>query len=96
MQCDYETKLVQSSSGDNSNVRQLRDRNQIKQTEFYGCSVSYLIEVLPENYSEAINSNDKRDWEAAMQDEIESLRENRTWILVEKPKAKKVLKSRWV
>lgn len=32
IQCDCETKPVQSSNGDNSNVRQLKDRNIIKQS----------------------------------------------------------------
>lgn len=52
--------------------------------------------MLPENYSEAINSNDKHNWKAAMHDEINSLLENKSWMLEEKPKAQKILKSRWV
>ena len=31
-----------------------------------------------------------------MQDEINSLNENRTWMLVEKPEDKKVMNSRWI
>lgn len=87
---------LQSSSDNNQENRQLRDRRQIKRTEFYGCPVTFLTQQLPSNYNEAIMSDEKENWQTAMQSEMNSLYENETWILVEKPENKKVINCRWV
>ena len=87
---------LQSSSGNNQNIKQLRDRRTIRPTDFYGCPITFLAEALPQNYNEALNSDDKESWIEAMQDEINSLHENKTWVLVEKPKNQKVINNRWV
>ena len=63
---------------------------------YYGCPITFIAEKLPSNYNEAITSKEKDSWQAAMQDEINSLYENKTWVLVEKPKNKKVINNRWV
>lgn len=81
---------------DDLDKRQLRDRSQIKPTDFYGCPITFIAEKLPSDYNEAIMSKEKNEWQAAMQDEMNSLYENKTWVLVEKPKDKKVINSRWV
>lgn len=47
-------------------------------------------------YQEAIRSNQKQEWIAAMNDEIYSLTKNRTWQLVVLPAGKKVIDNRWV
>lgn len=78
------------------NVRQLRDRSKIKRPDFYGYPATYLTETLPTNYSEAVNSKNKDAWISAMQDEFNSLLENKTWVLVEKPENKRVISNRWV
>lgn len=79
-----------------ANTRELRNRQTIKQTEFYGCPVTFLAESLPSNYKEAITSGDNLNWKGAMQDEIESLHKNGTWVLVDKQEEKKVIGNRWV
>ena len=80
---------------DNNNIRELRDRRKIQRTDFYGCPITYMAESLPANYKEAITSRDKEYWQDAMQDEINSLHENKTWILVENNN-QKVINGRWV
>ncbi|KAK2577906.1 hypothetical protein KPH14_000777 [Odynerus spinipes] len=80
----------------NSNVRQLRDRRTIRPTDFCGCPLTYFAEALPANYKEAIQSKESTNWKAAMNDEIKSLHENQTWVLVEKPYNQKVIDNRWV
>jgi hypothetical protein len=50
----------------------------------------------PEFFEEVIESEHKKKWLEAMQDEIKSLHENNTFELVELPKGKKVLKNKWV
>lgn len=50
----------------------------------------------PTSYREAIDSDDTADWKVAMQREIDALHKNNTWVLVERPTDRKVLKGKWV
>lgn len=50
----------------------------------------------PATFQEATNSKQKKQWVAAMNEEIESLLKNRTWSLVDLPSGKKVIDNRWV
>ena len=55
-----------------------------------------FTEVFPKCYKEAVNSCDSNEWKLAMQDEMQSLLEHGTWILVEKPENVKIIGSKWV
>lgn len=50
----------------------------------------------PYIFEEALNSNDCENWIKAMDKEIESLKENKTWELVEKQQEKKILDVKWI
>ena len=50
----------------------------------------------PQNYTQAIRSDNKVEWKKAMEDEYSSLIRNNTWELVEKPMNKKLLSCKWV
>ncbi|GKV11932.1 hypothetical protein SLEP1_g23145 [Rubroshorea leprosula] len=50
----------------------------------------------PETYYEAMESEKKKEWLMAMQEEMSSLQENGTYELVELPKDKKALNNKWV
>jgi hypothetical protein len=50
----------------------------------------------PRNYQEAMKAEDAKQWELAMQKELESIMKNDTWTLVPCPKDAKVVKSHWV
>lgn len=50
----------------------------------------------PQNYGDALASEDSREWTLAMNDEINSLAKNKTWLLMELPKGQKAIQSRWV
>lgn len=50
----------------------------------------------PKTYQQALESEEKVQWLAAMQDEMESLKKNQTWELVELPEDKSALGSKWV
>lgn len=54
----------------NESGRQLRDRSQLRHTDFYGCPITYLAVALPQNYNDAINSDEKVKWTEAMQDDL--------------------------
>lgn len=51
---------------------------------------------IPENYNEAIKASDKEQWEQAMNEEYDSLKKNKTWELVELPKDRRTIQSKWV
>lgn len=50
----------------------------------------------PLTYEEAILSPNAENWKKAMQSEFDSLMSNNTWDLVELPKGKKAINSKWV
>lgn len=57
---------------------------------------SFLIQEEPASYEEAICSNEKDNWKAAMDEEWQSLIENHTWELTELPQDRKAIGSKWV
>ena len=51
----------------------------------------------PKTYEEAVNSSKAKYWKQAMQGEVDSLENNKTWTFVDKkPQDKNVLPGRWV
>jgi hypothetical protein len=50
----------------------------------------------PATYVDAMQSSDREKWQVAMDDEMNSLLQNHTWELVEKPCDRAVIKNRWV
>lgn len=50
----------------------------------------------PFSVDQAMSRHDAVDWKNAMQDEISSLMENKTWSLVDLPSGRKAIKSKWV
>ena len=50
----------------------------------------------PTSYYEATHSKESLKWLSSMQDEIDQLENNKTWILVNRPKNRKVLKNLWI
>jgi len=58
--------------------------------------VTLTDEGEPECYLEGIESEEKKKWLDAMQDEMKSLYDNHTFDLVKLPKGKKALKNRWI
>lgn len=80
-----------------------RSNRQKKQTKFYQPEanptyiyVNYVNAMSPKNYNEAINSNDRNEWEKAMDHEIDCLYKNETWELVKKPENKKIIDLKWI
>lgn len=64
----------------------------VTQTIDYLC---FVVDV-PQSYEEAISSEHASDWKAAMQSEIDSLRENDTWTLEKVPDDQKPINGKWV
>ena len=49
-----------------------------------------------ESYQQPMSCDDKEKWQKTIEDEIESLQKNKTWVLVEKPKNKKFVDCKWI
>ena len=71
--------------------------------ERFGKSYSHAVQstltknfIEPENFENAINSEQKDKWLEAMKTEIESLNETQTWDLVPKEKGQNIIPGRWV
>jgi hypothetical protein len=50
----------------------------------------------PQSYAQAIESEDRKQWEQAMDREYKSILQNDVWELVKLPPGRKVVGSRWV
>lgn len=50
----------------------------------------------PTSFNEALESEDRQSWLTAMAEEIESLKRNNTWTLVDLPKNQKVVRCKWI
>ena len=75
--------------------RTLRDRGSIKTPDRYQANMASTIDE-PSSYSEALKSPIVNKWKEAMNEEIQSHKQNKTWTLVPKPNDAKILDSRWV
>ncbi|KAM2375350.1 hypothetical protein ACFXTH_044141 [Malus domestica] len=53
------------------------------------------VEILT-NFEEAVNSEELSKWNDAMDDEMLSIYENKTWELVKLPKGRKAIGCKWV
>lgn len=74
--------------------KKLRPRNQIKIPDFYGNPVEWVAISEPMTYEEAVSSKQSNMWLNVMREEMNSLQQNETWILVEKPKDNKIISNR--
>lgn len=104
---EYETTSQHSSEPEQEpeneqNGYNLRDRSAIHPPQRYDdfvlaavTEVENLIKE-PENYKEAINSSNKEKWLEAMLSEVNSLKENQTWDLINLPKGRRALPCKWV
>lgn len=65
-----------------------------------GKSTAFSAEVIlnnaPSTLEEALSSQDKEKWQKAINEELKSHKIHQTWEIVEKPKNKPVIDSRWV
>ena len=50
----------------------------------------------PRNFKEAITDHDYNKWTGAIQEEFNSLKDNKTWELVDRPSDQRVLQGKWI
>ncbi|KFD66793.1 LOW QUALITY PROTEIN: hypothetical protein M514_20937, partial [Trichuris suis] len=78
-------------------MRNLRDRAQLRKPVRFDDYVLLSVDAeVPKSYAEAMRAKESMHWKKAMEDEMQSLAENQTWVLTDLPADKKVLSCRWV
>lgn len=107
---DYVTPVQQQNERsaicdvDDRNVvdRRLRDRSTITATKrltYLASGEHFAMSATseePRTYEQAIQADDRKQWERAMDEEYDSLIKNRTWTLVKAPDDQRVIDNRWV
>lgn len=90
------------SNNEDKPVIETRSKRKIVPVSRYGNPVSHFIYInyidanVPDTFEEAMSSHDYKQWQVAMDSEINSLNKNNTWQIVERPKDKKVIDVKWV
>jgi len=59
-------------------------------------NLSVLLVEEPKSYQQAKASPQWSDWKKAMDDELQSLKENNVWDVIPKPKGRNIVASTWV
>ena len=70
------------------------DRDNVYDYVFYGAES--VASNVPKCFQEIKSRPDRAEWEKAIKDELDSLRENQTWVLVDRPKDKNIIDCKWV
>ena len=76
--------------------RVLHDRRNIKNPVRYEDYAMFADCDEPKSFWEAMKSPNSLQWQQAMDNEMSSLVENKTWQFVEKPEGRKIVDNRWV
>ncbi|POM80428.1 Integrase catalytic core protein [Phytophthora palmivora] len=72
----------------------IQEQEQRQQLLYTLLAIRYVSE--PTTYREALASSHASQWRKAAKSEYKSLMDNKTWVLVPRPKGRKILRSRWV
>lgn len=102
---DTSPNIVQQ--GNQSNFyftdRNLRDRSQLPRPNYkerdsmdFDSTLMVAESLEPNSFEEALKCENSKEWVAAMDDEMKSLDENKTWTLADLPKDRKVVSNRWI
>ena len=77
-------------------TREIRLPKRLEDYELNFAAFSTFLDEVPKNYNDIKTRKDKSLWEQAMQRELDSIKENDTWDIVDKPVDEPIIKSRWV
>ncbi|CAA7029216.1 unnamed protein product [Microthlaspi erraticum] len=104
-----ETRETTNTSLSNYQVARDRPRRlKVRHARYndYDCSEEEIAFALcmselmnieePRDYNEAKESREWLKWSSAADEEMDSLLKNKTWILVDKPKDRKIISDRWL
>lgn len=89
------------SQVEDGNTRPQRNRKKPSYLKDYHLTASVdfayaAVAMIPETYEQAISSPDSKHWKAAMDKEIETIKQNDTWDIKPLPDGRSETKGRWV
>ena len=89
------------SHGRQPEVRSLRDRSALRKPQWLNnfasvATTDVRVDDEPLTFSEAVSSNNCKNWKQAMQEEMQSLAENDVYELVDLPSGRRAVDNRWV
>ena len=70
--------------------------HDISKETFQPANALLLEPYIPINYNDAVSCPESEKWKAAIQDEYNSIIENKTWDIVPLPENRKAIKGKWV
>lgn len=95
-----------------SHSHRLRDRSKLKRPDYFIAGLAQPAptnsmhnnpnfnvgseEDEPITYKDVKNSRYRKQWETAMQEEMDSIRQHAVWVLVKPPRGRKILGCRWI
>ena len=101
----------QLTGKEEASTYKLRDRSTINRVDRYGIPVAFIADVDEVTYDEAMGliadiqyisfeeamqSSNAKEWREAVQEEIQALEANKTWILTTLPPGMRKLRTKWV
>jgi len=72
-----------------------RSKRQRKETSFEDDFYTYLVENDPISFIEATSAPDAKHWDKTFKTELDSIKKNNTWTLVDLPKGAKPIGCKW-
>ena len=89
---------VQEENEQDSEVRTSSRRNKGQKPDRFGDFVTYSsrVDFEPKTFKQAMNCFDANKWKKAMEEEIKSINQNKTWDLMMLPKNKRAIGCKWV
>ena len=77
-------------------TRQTRLPTKFNDYEMNPRAMLAFVHQIPETYDEAINGPNTKKWQAAMEEEMQSILENKTWVLTPPDPGSPVIDCKWV
>ena len=71
-------------------------RRSLRLSEKESIDYANIAHEEPENINAALKGTDSEKWQAAIDEELKSLKDNHTWDLVELPQGRKAIANKWV
>ena len=90
-------KIKDADSGKSRETLETRQSTREKRPKnYYGEWANITLVQEPSTVKEALSSSESEKWKTAMSSEMTSLRENQVWDLVELPKGRRAISSKWI
>jgi transposase InsO family protein len=91
---------VVPATGNEQQVKGMQLRHSVRKPsrfdDYVMTAATMFSSSEPTSFEEAVHSDQKSEWQKAMKNEIQSLRENQTWELTDLPPEKKAIPCKWV